>query len=316
MIPDGPAVGRLVHVGNVLVDVVATVDALPAAGADVLARTMVATVGGGFNLMVAAARQGLPVGYAGAHGTGSFGDLARAALAAAGIRVLLPPRPTDTGVVVVIVDADGERTMISSPAAVANPTTAELAGVRPAAGDAVSLTGYALLEPAGRDGLLAWACGLRPEVMVVLDPGPLAPAAEPAALAALLPRVDWCTASARESAEITGAADPMRAVARLARLTRRGALVRTGAGGCLLVEAGVAPLSLPAVPVTAVDTTGAGDAHTGAFIAALMSGQSPANAARTANAAAAYAVTLPGPATAPTTAQLAEFLAVRHGCAT
>jgi sugar/nucleoside kinase (ribokinase family) len=301
--------GRLVHVGNVLVDVVATVDALPAAGGDVLAATMGATVGGGFNLMVAAARQGLGVGYAGAHGSGPFGELARAALAAAGIAVLLPPRPTDTGVVIVIVDADGERTLVSSPAAVANATAAELSGVRPAADDAVSITGYALLEPAGRDGLLGWVCALPAGTLVVLDPGPLAPAAEPAALAALLARADWCTASTPEAAEITGESDPLRAAAAVARRTRRGALVRTGAGGCVLVEAGGAPLRLPGVPVTAVDTTGAGDAHTGAFIAALMSGETGPTAARRANAAAAYAVTVPGPATAPTGAELAQFLA-------
>ena len=55
---------RLVHLGNVLVDVVAAVPALPTRGADVLATSLGATVGGGFNLMSAAARQGVPVDYA------------------------------------------------------------------------------------------------------------------------------------------------------------------------------------------------------------------------------------------------------------
>jgi sugar/nucleoside kinase (ribokinase family) len=51
-------VSRLVHLGNVLVDVVAAVPALPARGGDVLATSLGATVGGGFNLMSAAARHG------------------------------------------------------------------------------------------------------------------------------------------------------------------------------------------------------------------------------------------------------------------
>ena len=52
------------HLGNVLVDVVAAVPALPNRGADVLATSLGATVGGGFNLMSAASRQGVPVDYA------------------------------------------------------------------------------------------------------------------------------------------------------------------------------------------------------------------------------------------------------------
>jgi sugar/nucleoside kinase (ribokinase family) len=53
-----------------------------------------------------------------------------------------------------------------------------------------------------------------------------------------------------------------------------------------------------------VDTTGAGDAHAGVFLACLADGLSPAAAAARANAAAAYAVTRHGPATAPTSAEL------------
>ncbi len=43
----------------------------------------------------------------------------------------------------------------------------------------------------------------------------------------------------------------------------------------------------PAVPVDAVDTTGAGDVHTGAFLAGLLRGASAVEAARRANAVAA-----------------------------
>jgi sugar/nucleoside kinase (ribokinase family) len=60
-----------------------------------------------------------------------------------------------------------------------------------------------------------------------------------------------------------------------------------------------------------VDTTGAGDTHTGVFLAALLSGRDAPAAARTANAAAAFAVTRRGPAAAPTAAELAGFLATR-----
>ncbi|HSK31841.1 MAG TPA: PfkB family carbohydrate kinase, partial [Propionicimonas sp.] len=84
---------RLVHLGNAVVDLVLQVPSAPARGGDVLARTASELVGGGFNVMAAAARQGSPVVYAGMHGTGPRGDQVRAALAAEGIEVLQPVLP-------------------------------------------------------------------------------------------------------------------------------------------------------------------------------------------------------------------------------
>jgi sugar/nucleoside kinase (ribokinase family) len=63
--------------------------------------------------------------------------------------------------------------------------------------------------------------------------------------------------------------------------------------------------------VTVVDTTGAGDTHSGVFLAGLAAGLPPEEAAGRANAAAALAVTRPGPATAPARAQLDAFLRAR-----
>ena len=61
--------------------------------------------------------------------------------------------------------------------------------------------------------------------------------------------------------------------------------------------------------MVAVDTTGAGDAHSGVFLAGLAGGLPPGAAARRANAAAALAVTRPGPAVSPSRAELDAFLA-------
>ncbi len=98
-------------------------------------------------------------------------------------------------------------------------------------------------------------------------------------------RLDWVSANAEEATALTGAADPVAAAHLLAG--RAGAVVRTGERGCVLAVAGAAPVAVPAMPVTAVDTTGAGDVHTGAFLAALLRGRSAVEAARTANAVAA-----------------------------
>jgi sugar/nucleoside kinase (ribokinase family) len=91
-------------------------------------------------------------------------------------------------------------------------------------------------------------------------------------------------------------------VARALSLAGRGVLVRLGADGCLLSLCGAVE-HIAGFAVAQVDANGAGDAHLGAFAAALSRGEAPVRAARIANAAAALAVTRAGPATAPTLAQ-------------
>jgi sugar/nucleoside kinase (ribokinase family) len=301
---------RLLHLCNVVVDVVLDVPALPEPGGDVLATGSQTTAGGGFNVMAAAARLGLAVAYGGVIGSGPFAELARAACAAEGIEMLQPAKPgLDTGFVVSIVDATGERTFLTSRGAEATLTAADLAPVRAAPGDALYLSGYGLAHPSNAPALLGWLGRLGEEHLVVFDPGPLAGSLPGDVLTPVLARADWVTCNARESALLTGARDPGDALRLLAgRLPRAGVLVRVGPDGCLLGGRGVAAEHVPGFPVEAVDTNGAGDTHTGAFLAALASGASPAEAVRRANAAAALSVTRRGPATGPTLAGLERFL--------
>ena len=60
-----PVLNRLVFAGEAIVDLLMWVPALPERGGDMLADAAAIEVGGGFNVMAAAARQGLPVVYAG-----------------------------------------------------------------------------------------------------------------------------------------------------------------------------------------------------------------------------------------------------------
>ena len=300
---------RLLHTGNVVIDIVLDVPGLPERGGDVLATRTETTPGGGFNVMVAAARQGMPVAYAGAHGTGPFGDQARAALRAEGIEVLVPPRTElDTGFVTCLVEPDGERTFATSPGAEATLRPADLARVTTAADDFVYVSGYSLLHPSNRAALTEWLPHLPEATTVVVDPGPLADHIPAETLDLLLARADWWSCNQREAALLTGADDPHAAANALAaRLARGSALVRTGPDGCIVLHGSVLR-PVPGFTVHAADLNGAGDAHTGAFIAALAQGLDPFAAARRANAAAALATTVRGPATAPDVRTLDEFL--------
>jgi sugar/nucleoside kinase (ribokinase family) len=315
---DQPPV-RLVFAGEAIVDLLMWVPALPERGGDMLAESSSVQVGGGFNIMAAAARQGLPVVYAGGHGTGPWGDKVRAALAAEGITVLRPPDPdADTGFDVALVEAGGERTFVTSLGAESLREPAVWDPVRVRAGDAVYVSGYGLVAPESGAILGAWAAGLPAEVLLFVDPGPLIADIPDAVLGPVLSRCDWWSCNQREAALLTGASDPVEAALHLAgRTGRAGVIVRSGRSGCVLALRAPGPdvsLSLvPAPAVVAVDTTGAGDAHAGVFLAGLAAGLPPGAAASRANAAAALVVTRPGPAVAPSRAELDAFLAADGG---
>jgi sugar/nucleoside kinase (ribokinase family) len=306
---------RLVFAGEAIVDLVMRVPALPERGGDMLAESSSAQVGGGFNIMAAAARQGLPVVYAGGHGTGPWGDMVRAALAAEGISLLRPPdRDADTGFDVALVEADAERTFVTSLGAETLRQPGAWDQVRVLPGDAVYVSGYGLVAPESGVILGAWSAALPAGVLLFADPGPLVADIPDAVLGPVLSRCDWWSCNQREAALLTGASDPAEAARRLSgRTGRAGVIVRAGRSGCVLtlraVGPGTGPLVIPAPEVAAVDTTGAGDAHSGVFLAGLAEALPPAAAASRANAAAALTVTRPGPSSSPSRAELDAFLA-------
>ncbi|MCS4248790.1 PfkB family carbohydrate kinase [Pseudomonas sp. BIGb0164] len=302
---------RLLHTGQVIVDLVMALDTLPATGGDVLAQSASFEAGGGFNVMAAARRNGLPVVYLGRHGNGRFGDLARAAMQAEGVEIAQPASEgKDTGLCVSLTEASTERTFISHIGAEGDLSADDLAGVTPRADDYVYVSGYSLLLDGKAQALLDWLLALPREITVVFDPGPLVKAPDSALMIALLPRIDIWTSNGPEALAFTGAGTVADALGELNRHLPDEALqvVRDGPNGCWISRQGKAE-HVPGFKVQAVDSNGAGDAHAGVFLAGLANGLQPAEAARRANAAAALAVTRWGPATSPGTAEVDALLA-------
>ncbi|TFY93563.1 sugar kinase [Pseudomonas nabeulensis] len=298
---------RLLHTGQVIVDLVMALDTLPATGGDVLAQSASFEAGGGFNVMAAARRNGLPVVYLGRHGNGRFGELARAAMQAEGVEMAqAASADKDTGLCVSLTEATTERTFISHIGAEGDLSAEDLANVVPQAGDYVYVSGYSLMLEGKAQALLDWVLALPRDIRVVFDPGPLVKAPDSALMVTLLPRIDIWTSNGPEALAFTGAGSLADALTELKQLLPDDALlvVRDGPNGCWVNAEHV-----PGFKVKAVDSNGAGDAHAGVFIAGLASGLKPADAARRANAAAALAVTRWGPATSPGTAEIDAILA-------
>jgi sugar/nucleoside kinase (ribokinase family) len=304
---------RLVHAGSAVVDYVYRIDMLPLPGAEKTAASYDRIAGGGFNMMVAARRTGMPVVFAGRHGTGPNGDFLRAAFATERIEVLTPPAPElDSGNCVVMVSADAERTFVSWPGAEATLCAADLAAAFLEAGDWVFTSGYPLTYPGSRDALASWIEALPPEISFVFDPTPVVSEIPKDILARVLARTSWLSCNAAEAAAIAGTADIATGAELL--LSRHcphaaGLVIRSGEAGAHVLLRDGRSQTIPGFKVAAVDTNGAGDTHIGAFVSALARGESPFAAARYANAAAAISVTRHGGSSAPTDGEINDFLA-------
>jgi len=306
---------KLLHTGQVIIDLVMAVDKLPQAGGDVLAQSASFEAGGGFNVMAAAQRNGLPVVYLGRHGTGRFGDLAREAMKTEGIRIgIAQPAERDTGLCVAVTDASAERSFISYIGAEGEVTAEDLASVPAEAGDYVYVSGYSLLHVGKAQALVEWVLNLPKGINVIFDPGPLVDSPDEPLMNALLPRIDLWTSNSVEALRFTGASDIDQALDRLADHLPAEVLmvVRDGPQGCWISQGGERR-HVPGFKVDAVDSNGAGDAHAGVFVAGLAQGLPAAQAARRANAAAALAVTRWGPATAPGTAEVDALIRKTFG---
>jgi sugar/nucleoside kinase (ribokinase family) len=302
----------LLQMSGVVVDLVYSVDRLPDLGGEVEATAAIVTAGGGFNALAAAKRLGARVAYGGALGAGTFADIARDALAAEDIPVLQRRRAAiDQGVCVVLVDSDGERTFVSHHGAERRVDPDELERIRAADFDAVLLSGYSLYHPAAAADMAAWLKGLPRGPRFVFDPGPMVSRTPKEHLAVALERADWVSANQSEAEALTGIADPGQAAQALSA-SREGALVRIGRSGCWLATPDRGAEHIAGFTVESIDTTGAGDAHVGAFVAALLGGAQPHAAATFANAAAAISTTRRGPARAPGLAEVQAFL-IAHG---
>ncbi|AMM17080.1 sugar kinase [Burkholderia sp. PAMC 28687] len=302
---------RLIHTGQVIVDLVMQIDALPAPGGDVLTRDASFEVGGGFNVMAAARRNGMHVVYPGGHGRGRFGALAREALVREGVEVAGPEvADQDTGICVAIVDASAERTFVSHMGAESVLERDVLDGLAVNAHDIVYVSGYSLMLADKGAVLIDWLEQLPAGTRVAFDPGPLVGAIDPALLNRMLGVVSIWTSNREEALRFAQTDSFDTAFDTIISRLAPGALaiVRDGKRGCEL-RVGESLTYVPGFEVKAVDSNGAGDAHAGVFLAVLATGANAETAARRANAAAAIAVTRHGPATSPDAAGIDAFMA-------
>ena len=313
--PD-PRAGRVVLMGQILVDLAVRGEALPSPGGDVWAIDEGMHVGGGFNALVAARRMGAEAVSLSPIGEGPYSSLIQAALAREGI-VDLGPRVVgiDNGFCIAFTDRTGERTFISTKGAeTMAPASAWADFVRTMhPGDVLYVDGYLMDHPANREAAEAALRVLPEAVRVVLDISPVIgiPGELPSdgVIVSMNRREAQEIVHQRGHASVRNRCDQPREVAQgVLAVLDRPVLVRAGAEGAYFVRpAGTAPnarnedvIHVPTPRVKAIDTNGAGDAHSGVLAASLAQGIPTEQALLLANCAGALSTTVVGPASCPT----------------
>ena len=284
-----------------MIDVVLRIDEVPRSGGDVLASEHLTTTGGGYNAMSAWSRQGVRAVYAGRLGQGPFSSIARAALASDEIAAPIEADSSrDVGFCVAMIDATGERTFITSSGSEESLRAADLASLDVRGADYVLVSGYNVMYPGQAEMVLHWLATLSNDTVVAFDPSNRVADIPVANLEEILGRADWVLCNEIEAATLTGTTTIEESLKALASRTgRRGVVIRTGADGCCLISRGQRRTFIGPFETAVVDTNGAGDTHSGVFLAELALGTDELEAARRANVGAAVAIATLGPASCP-----------------
>ena len=286
---------RMVSLGSALLDVSMRIPALPAKGGDAFADVGFSMIGGGHNTDSAAARLGLPVVHVGSIGTGLSSDryLSEAAIEGISFKGQVYG-DQDLGICVTLFEPDGERTFVTHAGAEHELSLEFLNALKLGATDAVYLTGYELFHPGSGKPLKQWLLSNPLNgAALFFDPTAVVDQLDPELLEWMRLEAFVITANEWEFEKLRP------------RPSDRAIFVRRiGAQGCEMYEAAELRHKVDGVAAEVVDTTGAGDVHTGALIAALGAGKNWPDSMAIANRAAAFCVTKFGGPTGPTLADL------------
>jgi ribokinase len=297
-------------VGSLNMDLCVETGRFPKPGETILGRTFRQTPGGkGANQACALARLGAPVQLIGCVGDDAFGREMAASLSAfgAGLDGLVHRIDASSGVAFILVDDRGENQIIVVSGANAMLSVDDIH--RHAVLIRQSKAVVAQLEVPLSAVEAALTIGRDAGALTILNPAPAQPLGDE-----WLKLCDWIIPNEIEAARLLGQRPEESTDARqLSAMLRRrapgtGVVITLGAAGAWLDHREERVL-IPAFPVQAVDTVGAGDAFVGAFAARMVEGASAREAVEFAAAAAALAVTRVGAqAGLPTRSEVEKLL--------
>ena len=262
-------------IGDVMLDVIARIDVAPQKinyGSDTASR--ISTNGGGAAGNVAAwltrtSARSTIVSHVGDDPAGSALVAEFDALGVTHENLMVDGK--SSGVVVVLVDASGERTMFPDKGANSLLQLSDLPDL--AEFQAVYISGYALLNPLARPGVLAMIAKIREDgIPIYFDPASVGAMKEVTdeELHQWFAQMNVLLLNEEESIYLTGSVDIERALDYLLEYSEV-VVIKRGSLGAIAKARGYDSISVPAIATSVVDTTGAGDSFAAGFISAFAS---------------------------------------------
>lgn len=250
--------------------------------------------GKGANQAVAAASAGLPVYMVGKVGNDAFGDDAVQSLQNAGVHCehISQTQAHATGLATIFLDPEARNSITVAPGANAQITTADIEAVADLIQSADML--MIQLEIPLDACRAAVHIAHSSSVPVLLDPAP-APNLDELKSLDFLHMVDYLTPNEIEAEMLTGMTtdSPAETAAAFLEMGVGNVLMTLGSEGSYIANQHQ-NFKIETYEVSAVDTTGAGDAYNGFLATALVKGFTLKQAAKIASAAAALSVTQTG----------------------
>lgn len=282
---DDPPSGGLVVVGSANIDRIVVVERFPRPGETVIGAPVEVRQGGkGANQAVAAARMGADVTFIGHVGDDDDGGRLVADLVAADIDVTPVSRvPGSSGSAFICVDVRAENTIVVSPGANATVSASTVQRHRQRLSGAETVLAQLEIPLDAVQAALRTAGGRS-----ILNPAPAGRLPTE-----LLELADVIVPNRGELGVLAGGDTPETPddVVDMAReLPVDNVVVTLGQQGAVVIQR-CAVTTIPAIDVTPVDTTGAGDAFCGALAARLCHGDDLVTAATTAVTAAGLSTT-------------------------
>jgi len=171
-----------------------------------------------------------------------------------------------SGVVVVLVDPTGERTMFPDNGANSGLAISDLPELHDY--NAVYISGYSPLDPTSLPGIKAMISKIRSEgIPIYFDPASVGGMKEVAIdeVQSWLPLMDVLLLNEEEAIYLSGHSEIELALDTLLEKCKT-VVIKRGSHGAVGKSRGGESVSIPAIPVDVADTTGAGDAFAAGFI--------------------------------------------------
>lgn len=286
---------KILCIGCVTTDMILSpVEAMPAPGVLKSVDNLSMHVGGcASNASIDLAKLGLPSALCCKVGRDVFGDFIISESRAAGVdtKAVIVDPDVFTTVSTVLVRPDGERSFLYHKGSTSALTEADVPDEILADCDIVFVAGALLLssldgEPCARLMQRAHALGK----YTVMDTAYDFDEIWLDKVKAVIPELDIFMPSEVEAQNITGETDPDKMADVLFALGAKNVIIKLGSQGALICPAGQERRTVPAFPVKAVDTTGAGDSFCAGFLAGLALGRDFYESALLGNAVGAHCV--------------------------